>query len=152
MAETTPITPVEMYTAQQPFGDASIERRDEPAAPPTAIERYLRSPWKFWLSEAVLFTPVALFLLQGLLHELGRTELASKISAFLFPGGHTIVGDTFGPLVLPAVGILLALARIRDARPGADRKGTIWLTWAGVGAIGIVLGYALLENFGRFFR
>jgi hypothetical protein len=152
----TPVTPVDLFAARPfssdaEFGDAALARSEERA--PALIDRYLRSPLLFWFSQALLLTPLALFLLQGLLDELGQRALARDINLLLFGvGRHTLVGDILPVLVLPAVGILLALARIRDAKPGLDRKATIWTSVAVLGGMGILLGYAVLENFGRLLR
>jgi hypothetical protein len=156
----TPVTPVDLlaarpYADDAAFGDASLARSEERA--PALIDRYLRSPLLFWSSQALLFAPLGLFLLQGLAEELGRKGVARDINMLLFDvlfgaGRHTIVGDILPVLVLPAVGILLALARVRDAKPGLDRKATLWMAVAALGGLGIVFGYAFLENFGRFLR
>jgi hypothetical protein len=151
----TPVTPVDLmavspYAEGTASGDASmVESIDQV---PSVTERFLRSPWKFWAAESVLFIPVALFLLQGLLHEFGQLAWSDRINSLLFSTPHTFVGDIFGPLMLPVVGIVLALARIRDARRGRDRQATIGVALLGITAIGIVLAYALVENVGHLFR
>jgi hypothetical protein len=151
----TPVTPVDLLAAaafrgDSAFGDASLTESLQGS--PSVIERFLRSPWKFWAAEAVLFIPVALFLLQGLLHEIGQLVWSDRINSFLFSTPHTLVGDIFGPLVLPVVGIILALARIRETRRGRDRSATIFVALAGIGAIGIVLAYAAIENLGHLLK
>lgn len=152
----TPVTPVELMAArpradESAFGDASLTAADGRSSP-SRIERFLQSPLQFWLAESVLLIPVALFLLQGLLESLGQAGPARIINDFLFSRQHTMVRDIFGPLVLPAVGVILALARIREAKPGRDRRATIAVALAGIVAMGIVLGYALLEQVGSFLR
>jgi hypothetical protein len=150
MAETTPITPVDLLDAQRPLGDASLQRSG--GAPLTPFEERLRSPWRFWPAQIVLFTPLALFLLQGLLNELGLLAASARINDFLFTGRHTIVGDLLGPVILPACAMIIALARMRVAKRGLDRTANIALIWLGLLGVGIVLAYALLENVGKLLR
>jgi 4-amino-4-deoxy-L-arabinose transferase-like glycosyltransferase len=152
MAETTPITPVDLLDAQHPFGDASLTTRGEVYEPLTPFERGLQSPWRFWFTEIMLFAPLGLFLLQGLLHELGRLEASERINLFLFGSQHTIVGDMLWPVVLPMCALVIALARVRLAKRGWDRTLNVALIWAGALGLGVVFLYALVENFGRLVR